>query len=271
MKVLANYKTTFFKSSTISLIVLLGAATVEADLLGEWNFDSGDLVNSVDTTFNGTGVGTVNYASSTLFGGGGQALDISAASSAMRVGNSASGDTGYDSTFDDLTSFSVSFWVKADADIADDNADAWLEMASKGDQTASGWVIRKKGNDNNAVGQIKGDQTSIGNSFDAAWHHIVMTVDNSTSVSYYIDNGTATTTAVSYLADASLPMLFGANWDDGRRSLDGQLDEIKIYSGVLSTTEVGNLYTTNVIPEPGSYALLAGLAGMAFVMARRRI
>ena len=80
-----------------------------ATLISEWNFDSGNLVNSVDTTFNGTGVGTVGYASSTLFGAGGQALDISAASSAMRVGNSASGDIGYVSTFDDLTSFSVSF------------------------------------------------------------------------------------------------------------------------------------------------------------------
>ena len=144
-------------------------------------------------------------------------------------------------------------------------------MASKGDQAASGWAIRKRGNLNNAVGDIDADQTIMATVFDAAWHHIVMTVDNSTSVSYYLDNGTATTNTVTYRAIASLPLLFGANYDDGRRSLDGQLDEIKIYDGVLSTTEVGNLYTTNVIPEPGSYALLAGLAGMAFVMARRRI
>ena len=243
-----------------------------ATLISEWNFDSGNLVNSVDTTFNGTGVGTVGYASSTLFGAGGQALDISAASSAMRVGNSAIGDTDYDSTFDDLTSFSVSFWVMADADQAVID-DAWAGIANKGNpDTPSGWVIRKKSNDNNARVEINGVKTSIGNSFDAAWHHIVMTVDNSTDVSYYFDNGAAITNTVTYSAIATLPMVFGAHRDDGFRSLlNGQLDEIKIYSGVLDATEVSNLYTTNAIPEPGSYALLAGLAGMAFVMARRRI
>jgi hypothetical protein len=274
-------KTNLNKLSSLSLLAMLGAASgfvassaSAATLISEWNFDSSDLVNSVDTTFNGTGVGTVGYASSTLFGGGGQALDISAALSAMRVGNSASGDgiNNYSSTFDDLTSFSVSFWVKAAADDSSTSDDAWTVIASKGNQTASGWVIRKKGNDNNAVGQIDTDQTSIGNSFDAAWHHIVMTVNGPSSVSYYFDNGAAiTNNTISYLADASLPLLFGANWENGLRSLNGQLDEIKIYSGVLDATEVSNLYNTNAIPEPGSYALLAGLAGMAFVMARRRI
>ena len=203
----------------------------------------------------------------------GQALDISAASSAMRVGNSAIGDTDYDSTFDDLTSFSVSFWVKAAADDSSTGDDAWAGIANKGNpDTPSGWVIRKKSNDNNARVEINGVKTSIGNSFDAAWHHIVMTVDNSTDVSYYFDNGAAITNTVTYSAIATLPMVFGAHNDDGFRSLlNGQLDEIKIYSGVLDATEVSNLYTTNAIPEPGSYALLAGLAGMAFVMARRRI
>ena len=259
-------------SLSLSLLAMLGATSSinAATLISEWNFDSSNLVNSVDTTFNGTGVGTVGYASSTLFGGGGQALDISAASSAMRVGNSAFGDTFYDSTFDDLTSFSVSFWVKAVADDPSTSGDAWREIATKGDQTFSGWVIRKKGNDNNAVGQIETDQTSIGNAFDADWHHIVMTVNGPSSVSYYFDNGAAiTNNTITYSAIASLPMVFGAGRENGWRSLDGQLDEIKIYSGVLGASEISYLYTTNAIPEPSSAALL-GLGGLALIFRRRK-
>ena len=269
-------KTSLNKLSSLSLLAMLGAASgfvassaSAATLISEWNFDSSNLVNSVGTTFDGTGVGTVAYESSTLFGGG-QALDISAASSAMRVGNSAFGDTFYDSTFDDLTSFSVSFWVKAVADDPSTSGDAWREIATKGDQTFSGWVIRKKGNDNNAVGQIETDQTSIGNAFDADWHHIVMTVNGPSSVSYYFDNGAAiTNNTITYSAIASLPMVFGAGRENGWRSLDGQLDEIKIYSGVLGASEISYLYTTNAIPEPSSAALL-GLGGLALIFRRRK-
>jgi hypothetical protein len=237
-----------------------------ATLVGEWNFDNSDLDNTGSTgaTHDGTASGTLTYATSTLFGGTGQALDASVASSYMSIDNSSTG-AGYVDTFDG-TSFSVSLWMKADP-----STGAWKSIADKGNPGAAtpyGWDIRKSGSSTNARADINNTSTEVtwfSDVFDNEWHHIVMTVDSANNlVSSYLDAGTADTGAVTLnTVTANDALNFG--------QYIGLIDEIKFYDGVLTSEQVTSLNTTNAIPEPGSYALLAGLAGMAFVMARRRI
>jgi hypothetical protein len=255
-------KTNLNKLSSLSLLAMLGAASgfvassaSAATLVGEWNFDNSDLDNTGSTgaTHDGTAIGTLTYTNSTLFGGTGQALDASVASSSMSIDNSSTG-AGYVDTFDG-TSFSVSLWMKAPV-----GGSAWQQAARKGGN--SNWQISQKNADPNARVIVGGKQHIELNVFNDEWHHIVLAVNGTTAKSYWdnveIDMGT-----IARTPDAASALLFG--------DLVGLVDEIKFYDGVLTSTEVTSLYTTNAIPEPGSYALLAGLAGMAFVMARRRI
>ena len=60
-------------------------------------------------------------------------------------------------------------------------------------------------------------------------------------------------------------------WDEGVLKRGGA--NVGSFAENFTFTEDGGALagTLTAIPEPGSYALLAGLAGMAFVMARRRI
>ena len=265
-------KTSLNKLSSLSLLAMLGAASgfvassaSAATLVGEWNFDNSDLDNTGSTgvTHDGTTSGTLGYVAADFSAGfnSGQALDAS--SGFMRILNSASGDGSYLSTFDQ-TSFSVSLWMKADPSTPN-----WKSIADKGNPgggPVSGWDIRKSGGATDARADFNGtsDATYFSDVFDDEWHHIVMTVDSANNlVSSYLDAGTPGTKSVTLSPEISDALNFG--------QYIGLIDEIKFYDGVLTSEQVTSLNTTNVIPEPGSYALLAGLAGMAFVMARRRI
>ena len=259
-------KTSLNKLSSLSLLAMLGAASCfvvgsasAATLVGEWNFDneSDRLANTGSTgaTHDGTASGTLTYATSTLFGGTGDALDASFASSYMSIDNSSTG-AGYVDTFDG-TSFSVSLWMKAPVGAN------WQIAARKGED--ANWKIRQF-SDGSSGGQVRvgnaGDNL-LGTAFNDGWHHVVLTVDNGTTATSYWDGNLNKAWAVSYTAADASALLFG--------EFVGLIDEVKFYDGVLTSEQVTSLKTTNAIPEPGSYALLAGLAGMAFVRARRRI
>jgi hypothetical protein len=256
-------KTNLNKLSSLSLLAMLGAAScfvvgsASAALIGEWNFDSSTLDNNGTTgaTHDGTASGSLSYEAADFSAGfdSGNALNASAGS--FSINNSASGDAGYVGTFDG-TSFSVSLWMKAPVGAN------WQIAARKGED--ANWKIRQFGA--GPSGEVKVDgarDNTFGTAFNDEWHHVVLTVDNGTNATSYWDGNLNKAWAVSYTPATATALLFG--------EFVGLIDEVKFYDGVLTSTEVTNLNTTNVIPEPGSYALLAGLAGMAFVMARRRI
>ena len=82
----------------------------------------------------------------------------------------------------------------------------------------------------------------------------------------------------TYTTDITIGSIVGSytfDVDADAAGIVGQLLGVGIKASALTTTGVNQykIYDLDLvaIPEPGSYALLAGLAGMAFVMARRRI
>jgi hypothetical protein len=79
---------------------------------------------------------------------------------------------------------------------------------------------------------------------------------------------------IDYSSEASVMMgVRHATRIGNVEGLAGEIDEARIYSGALSATEIGNLYTqgATAIPEPSTSVLLAsGLSLAAAVMLRRR-
>ncbi|RIK75640.1 MAG: hypothetical protein DCC68_20850 [Planctomycetota bacterium] len=50
----------------------------------------------------------------------------------------------------------------------------------------------------------------------------------------------------------------------------GQIDELRIFSGVLTPDQIQSLYTNNVVPEPSTWALAATALGFIAMRVRRR-
>jgi hypothetical protein len=115
---------------------------------------------------------------------------------------------------------------------------------------------------------------------DGAWHMLSWTFDTTTGLltSYFdgaqVDTFTSTDPSFAMADSASALGAMGLKGDNGvYLPANFQLDEVWVISGVASGEVVTNLFTANVIPEPGTYALagLGALALGAFAWRRRRV
>ncbi|MCP5537846.1 MAG: PEP-CTERM sorting domain-containing protein [Akkermansiaceae bacterium] len=112
---------------------------------------------------------------------------------------------------------------------------------------------------------------------DGNWHFVAATYDPVTGIEVHIDG---------YGVDASAGGFGAVNWNTDQylgafnvfgttadRGLGGSLDDVAIYSGILSEAQITGLasgaLTPLEVPEPSGTVLL-GLAGMTFMLRRRR-
>jgi hypothetical protein len=142
---------------------------------------------------------------------------------------------------------SISLWVKTTDDTAylyakgDDSAAKYehnLELLANG--TLKSAIL------NSGAGEAA-SVTSTATVDDGNFHHVVVTIDNGSSMSLYIDNGTPVTTtswsgSVAY--QSTVPFMLGAfeGIPAASSKLNGSLDQIRIFNKAVSATEVGTLY-----------------------------
>ena len=105
---------------------------------------------------------------------------------------------------------------------------------------------------------------------DGNWHHVVLVIDNGTSMSVYVDNGTPVTSTgwsgtVTY--QSTVPFLLGAfeGISASSSKLNGKLDQVRIFNKALSSSEVTTLYgetsasatksTTDIFDDSSGVAL----------------
>jgi hypothetical protein len=171
-------------------------------------------------------------------------------------------------------SFSVSVWVKTTASIgnpgdlayygsaviaADVNglANDTIPIALTGGQVAF-----------NTGGDEDDTLNSSGTVIDGFYHHIVVTRDQATgNKTIYIDGGLDSTgSGTTNLLNDPQSVVIGAIDDAGNPTLggsifyggfDGEMDDLQIYSGVLSPTEVANLFN-----NPGTTAPNVSAGGL---------
>jgi hypothetical protein len=248
-------------------------------LLGHWLSGAADLVETSGYrpagTHDGVAVGgnasLLGYSSEMPADFTGQSLDLTAGTVGVQVANSATGDAGYQPTFDTVIAakFTVAFWAKG-------MPGEWAGWVTK-DGEGAGWQLRRMGNDPFAgftIRGIGGDPDGWGSGInvnDGNWHHYVGIWDQVAGTrTLYVDGVfshvvyTTPNQAMSLAPGAHL--LFGGR-ENGSASLDGGrwvsclLFDVRIYNAPVSEFRIQSLLTAPLIltiqPSAGNQVRIA--------------
>lgn len=224
-----------------SVSQLQGAGRLDSGLAGYWKLDTTSGISAVDSSTNANNGTLTNMEDpgDWVTGQIGNALDFDGVNEYVNVVDTDALD------FSDGQPFTLTGWFYRDTFVNDD----YLVAKSNG-SGAQGYGVLIPGfgdlmnffvNDGTDQYTIEG-VTAIQST---GWHHFAA-VWGETSASLYIDgqldNGvtTGTISSVNSLANA-VPFRLGID-SDGDDSLDGKLDEIRVYNRALSADEVSQLY-----------------------------
>jgi hypothetical protein len=143
-----------------------------------------------------------------------------------------------------------------------------------GDDSISKFVGVNSGNGalvNGAHNIVAGNSGLIGK--DNQWHHLVANLGQS-EVSLYVDGVLAAQYGgFGTITQNNSNLYFGRHRALGRY-YNGLLDDVRLYNGAISQSEVSNLFanTNSVVPEPSALAIWSFIAitGIGVTARRRR-
>ncbi len=252
--------------------VLLSSSLSSQTLLSRYTLD-GTTNDSGSIGANGTLNGGATYISNAP-GNFSQALDLTGTGSRYLEANVGT-------NFDGLDQMTFTFWVNLQANPAENDRFVSTLQASSLD----GFDIRTTADDTASSFQLSynvntTNSPATSNSFSAnnSWTFIAVSYDGtlgSDQVKYY--SGTESV-AASFLnassetgsLDTSSLLRIGSTPASGAdRTPSAYFSDVRVYSGVLDANAIDGV-RSSVIPEPGTYAMIAGLFGLAYVMVRRR-
>jgi Concanavalin A-like lectin/glucanases superfamily len=242
--------------------------TVTPVLLGHWLSGAGDLVErsgyrpagTHDGVAVGANAGSLGYSSTDLPSNfTGQSLDLNAGSVGVMIAKSATGDAGYQPTFDSdiATNFTVAFWAKG-------MPGEWGGWVTK-DGEGAGWQLRRMGTDNIAgftMRGIGGDPDGGGSGINVNngnWHHYVgiwdqaagtrtLYVDGVFSHVVYTTPNQAMTPSLAHLVFGGLQDESGNYWDN--RWVSCLLFDVRIYKNAISEFKIQGLLTAPSLQPP---------------------
>ncbi len=184
------------------------------------------------------------------------------------------------SALNNLSSFTVAFWVRADAANQDNSSFTYQTLVVYGDgptlgnsgkfelyRLASSGVLRleiRTRNNQSRFVEINGNQV-----FDGNWHHIAATFDRSQSeLTIVLDGDYAQRTRATFNGNRDLNNVTGdlhvGSQSFNSNGIIGNLDELFIGNRVLTEAEITELYELtrpcpNILPAPVlSYQMNAG-------------
>ena len=267
-------KTTLVLAGMAALLPL--AASGAAVVQNYWDFEGG----YADKTGSANGTAGAEVTTTTGHAGG----DTAAVFPGALSGGGAFDSTGYMDINPVVPSsgtnaFSMSYWFKI-ANDGNTNARGIFDFSGDGGDGPQSLYIGSNGNIAFRIDGLGGGGAALYNNGgagfkDDAWHFVVATYDATAGIELHVDG---------FGVDASTGSFGTVNWDPDQylgafnvntqvdRGLDGALDDVAIYSGILSETEItglanGSLTPLN-IPEP-SALLLGALSGLALLRRRR--
>jgi hypothetical protein len=244
---------TSWRTTIADTIATLPQATQRAavsdfnsSLVAHYTFDDGTATDASGKGNNGT----VNGAAQTTGKVGGGALQFDGVGSVVTVSQSPSLDTIYNNGGGGM---SVSFWVRLNTLPSD------ADVLSLGYGSDTEWSVR-----------IRSDRIYVGVNYDGAtdlsdrfsnqvsvgtWSHFVMTWNGGSSQSdltLYKDGSIQTYDYGSNGAGNPVDnpheyMLIGSSYYPSTAALDGVLDDVRVYSKVLSASEISQLYQEGMV------------------------
>lgn len=261
--------------------VCLGSfAQADATLTHRYDFNGNvlDAVGSIDGTLSPVGANSVAPAFQSAAPAGavgpGQAL---------QVGQTPGTRSGF--TLDAAAyaaAGSISLWLRHDA-AASTNSQADYVFNQGGTWNVGLRLFVRDNNTNQlrfAVGDTNVGTYSAGLTQDV-WYHVAVTWDAAaTSAAFYV-NGTLVggSTSIGATKFANTQLSFG-NWSFPaatstnffENQFHGALYDLRVYDGLLTAGQIADLAANpgTAIPEPSSFAALAGALALGAVGARRR-
>jgi hypothetical protein len=213
-----------------------------ANLIGHWAFDEGTGQTASDSSGTGNN-GTLGTTSGVEASDptwvcvtGGNALDFDGTDDLVTAPD-----------YDVLNAITISAWVYADTLSTSDG----IISKRTGTEVAGNWALRV---DNTTADHLEwmvwsgvdsstSQLSSVGSITTGAWIHVAVTFDDATNTTRFYFNGTPDLfgTNVTYpLANNAQPIAIG--WSgQGSQNFDGRIDDVRIYSRVLSPAEISAL------------------------------
>ncbi|HET6402270.1 MAG TPA: carboxypeptidase regulatory-like domain-containing protein [Candidatus Kapabacteria bacterium] len=211
-------------------------------LLAEYNF-SGSAIDSSGKGHDGTLHGGTFVAD--RFGNANSALQLNGTSDYISIPNAS------DFNFGKSENFSICFWGKFLFPQYEGSGGVYLVRKGTGSEnTLTGYEVLNTGyymlaDIGSTYGYGASEQEPGGG--DTRWHFFAFTFDRSGTISYYYDGGPSTFgvtsigTAMQGNVNTTAPLLIGGD-GTAQHSFKGTLDDIRIYQGTLSATDVDSLY-----------------------------
>jgi len=218
-------------------IPLRGVSNVGAVLYGRWPLNEGAGTTAVDVSGLTNNL-TVSAGATWPAGRLGGALLISPTGPKIASASVNLGDT---------TELSVAFWMKNNG--ANDYAGGLVSHLNTA--TLKGWQVQRT-----AAGRLQVELAAAGSTItynatlapnDNNWHHVAFTWNGTTgALRIYVDGlqtEAATHNAVTTLGTGDRPMSFGKT--PGGAVLNGAIDDVSIYRGVLEAAQVYQMSLSN--------------------------
>ncbi len=144
------------------------------------------------------------------------------------------------------TAGSIAFWTRTSGptNTAAANGSAILDR-----RTSGGMLIVLNG-DGTLTVKVGGDAIqSTGTINDNKWHHVAVTYDESGTVNLYIDGAIDGIVSVIWSWPATQELELGLSHDAAWQPYDGLLDDVRIYSRLLTGAELGSIKSTDAIVD----------------------
>lgn len=212
-------------------------------LVSAWKFDesSGNAADSKGSNTL-TNNGSVSYSAGKIGNG---AVFVSASSKYLSIADAS--QSGLDLSGD----FTFSLWAKCTT--APSSGNGWA-LIGKHDGGSRSYMLtyENNGGTKQLILRVSSDGTSTNQTASTinydlgtgTLHHIVVTHDTSGNVRFYIDgvqSGSTLTGSKTSIYNGTSPFCIGGS-PGGSGYFDGQIDEVGIWSRVLSNTEASYLY-----------------------------
>jgi beta-galactosidase len=200
---------------------------VTPTLVGWWKLDN-DVKDSSGAGNNGTIVGTPTYVAAGRIGA---SLKLNGTTDYIDCGNAAN------LNMTDVVTLSA--WIKP----AGLGNSAYQTFISKGDHA---YVLAQTNVNQLQLAIYDGtwysaNSAAVTSTMNGSWHHVAGTYDG-TQVKLYVDGKMAASTLrTGVIATDTFVLSIGRNSEASGRLFTGEMDDVRIYHGVLPTSEIVKL------------------------------
>jgi concanavalin A-like lectin/glucanase superfamily protein len=211
-------------------------------LVGYWSFDGADISNTRAFDRSGRGNdGTLTNGPKLAKGRLGQGLHFDGDDACVDVGNVSTLKIG-------TSDWSIAAWFKSNTD---SNPDFIIAQGNPYNAAGSGYDLAYRGdanriefryNDGSGETDLRyGNITQI----SGAWHHVAVTLDRDGQAKLYFDGVEAVSAAAGEpgtIQGTNNFIISGLQNCTAGNSIDGAIDDVRVYNRVLSADEVKRLY-----------------------------